>query len=66
MESIERERLVLAGGLTPENVAEAVARTRPDGVDVASGVESSPRRKDAVKVAAFISAVRGAANLRPS
>jgi len=51
-------RLILAGGLTPENVAERIARARPWMVDVASGVESSPGRKDPAKVAAFIRAAR--------
>jgi phosphoribosylanthranilate isomerase len=45
---------VLAGGLTPENVERAILAARPDGVDVASGVESSPGRKDKGKVASFI------------
>jgi phosphoribosylanthranilate isomerase len=55
-------RLILAGGLTPENVAGRLARVRPWMVDVASGVESSPGRKDPERVAAFIRAARGAAH----
>jgi phosphoribosylanthranilate isomerase len=53
----DQGRLLLAGGLRPANVGAAVQQVRPFGVDVASGVEWSPGRKDMQKVAAFVQAV---------
>lgn len=55
-----RRRLWLAGGLTADNVAEAIARVRPYGVDVASGVERGPGDKDLALVARFAGEVRRA------
>ncbi len=50
--------LVLAGGLTPDNVADAIRAVRPAAVDVASGVESRPGRKDPIAVTSFVEAAR--------
>ena len=55
-----RVPVILSGGLNPENVADAIAAVHPYAVDVASGVESSPGRKDPEKLVAFAEAVKAA------
>jgi phosphoribosylanthranilate isomerase len=59
--AVHSSRLLLAGGLDPRNVSGAIAQVRPWGVDVSSGVESSPGRKDPRMVRAFVTAARSAA-----
>ena len=53
-------RLILAGGLSPENVAQAIATVNPDGVDVCSSVESAPGVKDLGRIHQFVAAARNA------
>ncbi len=53
-----RRQVVLAGGLTPANVGDAIRMVRPYAVDVASGVESEPGIKDHAKLRAFVDAVK--------
>jgi phosphoribosylanthranilate isomerase len=60
-EGAEGLKLIAAGGLTPNNVTEAIATLRPWGVDVVSGVEAEPGRKDATKVRAFVARAKAAA-----
>ncbi|MBI1903521.1 MAG: phosphoribosylanthranilate isomerase [Planctomycetia bacterium] len=62
---VDQPRIVLAGGLNPQNVAAAIAAAKPDGVDTASGVDSAPRRKDHALLRAFVASANAAFGQRP-
>ncbi|HEU5438629.1 MAG TPA: hypothetical protein VFU88_05010, partial [Ktedonobacterales bacterium] len=63
-EAARRWPIILSGGLTPENVADAIARVRPAGVDVSSGIETA-RVKDPAKMRAFVRAAREVGEVPP-